>query len=573
MDIRHRAVFLVLRRMRTPLLVLIVAYAVSVLGLVLMPGVDDAGRPVYMDFLHAFYVVTYTVTTIGFGELPHAFSAAQRLWVIFSIYFGVVAWIYAIGTLIGLLQDAAFRQVLRENRFAAAVRRQAEPFYIVCGYGDTGSIVVREMIEHGMHAVVVDINAERINELLLEDLQAYVPGLDADAADTRVLELAGLHHPRCLGVVSVTNQDAVNLKVAITVKLLRPALKAICRAESHDTEANMESFGTDAVVNPFDAFADRLAMALHAPDLYLLFDWLTQPPGRPLPVRTRPPRGTWVLCGYGRFGKAVHRFLQYEGIETVIIEATPDKVQAPPGTVHGRGTEAVTLREAHIDQAVGVVAGTDDDTNNLSIIMTARELNPDLYRVARQNARENDSIFTAAKLDLVMQRGGIIANRILALISTDLLMPFLHEARHQSEEWAHRLVKRIWPMAGNATPDLWTVELDAVSATAVHAVLAAGQRVSLAHLCADPGARDEALPCLTLLLMREDRSLLTPDTDTELRIGDRILLCGRPGVEGRMRRTLLNHNDLHYVLTGEQRPEGWLWRRLAARREVSGSGG
>ena len=39
------SIFLVLRRMRTPLIVLIVIFAVTVLGLTLIPGQDDQGRP------------------------------------------------------------------------------------------------------------------------------------------------------------------------------------------------------------------------------------------------------------------------------------------------------------------------------------------------------------------------------------------------------------------------------------------------------------------------------------------------------------------------------------------------
>lgn len=561
-DTRHRAVFLLLRRMRTPLLVLIVAYAVSVLGLVLMPGLDAEGRPYRMDFLHAFYVVSYTVTTIGFGELPYAFSAAQRLWVVFTIYFGVVAWIYAIGTLLALLQDRAFQQVLRENRFVAAVRRKTEPFYIVCGYGDTGATVVREMIEHGLSAVAIDIDPERINELTLEDLRTYVPGLTGDAAVPRNLQLAGLLHPRCAGVVALTNSDAVNLKVAITVKLLRPECRVICRAESHDTQANMESFGTDASINPFDAFAERLATALHAPDLHLLTEWLTQPPGRPLPIRYRPPRGMWVLCGYGRFGKAVKRHLDHEGIETTIIEATPERVGAPPGTVHGRGTEAVTLREARIEQAVGIVAGTDDDANNLSIVMTARDLNPNLFRVARQNNRDNDGIFAAARLDLVMQRSGVLANRVLALISTPLLTDFLRAARHQSEDWAQHLVELLWPLAANETPDLWTVTIVPGESPALSTALQNGEAVTLGRLLADPGDRREHLKAIPLLHVRGAQRQLLPDEKTELAVGDRLLFCGRVGVEARMQWALNNAHTLRYLCTGEVGPEGAVWRWL-----------
>jgi hypothetical protein len=217
---------------------------VAVLGLVLIPGTDVSGRPYHMDFFHAFYVVTYTVTTIGFGELPHAFNDGQRLWMIFSIYLGVVAWAYAIGTIITLVQEPALRQAVTESRFAHGVARLTSRFYIVCGYGDTGGLVVRDMTEHGLNAVVLESHQDRINELLLEDLDVYVPGLCTDAGHAANLELAGLRHPRCAGVLAITNDDHVNLRIGIAAKLLNPRLTVICRAELPETRESLEACGT-----------------------------------------------------------------------------------------------------------------------------------------------------------------------------------------------------------------------------------------------------------------------------------------------------------------------------------------
>ena len=72
-------IFLVLRRMRAPLIVLIVIFAVSVFGLSLVPGVDDTGARHTLGFFNAFYVMSYTATTIGFGELPYEYSTEQRM--------------------------------------------------------------------------------------------------------------------------------------------------------------------------------------------------------------------------------------------------------------------------------------------------------------------------------------------------------------------------------------------------------------------------------------------------------------------------------------------------------------
>jgi hypothetical protein len=84
--------FLFFRRMRAPLIVLILTYSISVIGLVLIPGVDEAGNPWRFDFFHAFYFVSFMGSTIGFGEIPHAFTAGQRLWVSFCIFFTVLGW-------------------------------------------------------------------------------------------------------------------------------------------------------------------------------------------------------------------------------------------------------------------------------------------------------------------------------------------------------------------------------------------------------------------------------------------------------------------------------------------------
>jgi Trk K+ transport system NAD-binding subunit len=290
----HHVIPLLLRRMRWPLITLVAVYAVSILGLVLIPGADAQGEPWRMDFFHAFYFVSFMGSTIGFGEIPHPFTDAQRMWTTFAIYATVVAWLYAIGTLLSVIQDPAFRRVLDHAGFSRSVRRLTEPFYILCGYGDTGRLLVHELAERGIQATVIDPDEARIQDLAVEPLPIYVPGLCADASDSETLVAAGLRHPRCKGVLAVSARDAVNLKVAITTRLLTPWLQVICRAETRDAAANMASFGTDHIVNAFDTFGERLAMMFRSPSMYLVFEWITAVYGAPLEEFRAPPRGRWV---------------------------------------------------------------------------------------------------------------------------------------------------------------------------------------------------------------------------------------------------------------------------------------
>ena len=91
-----RVSMVVLRYLRRPVFVLIIVYAIGITGMALIPGQDADGNVEYMSLFHSFYFFTYTATTTGFGEIPHEFTDSQRLWAIFCLYIGVVAWLYAI---------------------------------------------------------------------------------------------------------------------------------------------------------------------------------------------------------------------------------------------------------------------------------------------------------------------------------------------------------------------------------------------------------------------------------------------------------------------------------------------
>ncbi len=560
-----RVIFLVFRRMRAPALALIAVYAISIMGMVLIPGRTAEGVEWHMDFFHAFYFVSYMATTIGFGEIPYEFSPGQRIWTVISIYLTVITWLYAIGKILSLVQDPTFRQVVTERNFARAVRRVNGRFLIVCGFGDTGSLLVRSLDRRGIAAVVIDIDQERINDLELQDYASFVPGLCADASLSGTLTEAGLQHADCRGVIALTNSDEVNLRIAITTKLLNPALQVICRAETHDAEANMASFGTDYTINPFDTFGERLALALHSPGTHLLHEWLTGVPNTSLPEPLYPPHGRWILCGYGRFGKAVLSNLQSEGVDITIVEADPVRTGCQGRCVVGRGTESSTLDQAHIKEAVGIVAGTDNDANNLSIVITARELNSKLFAVARQNRHDNMPIFSAARLDLVMQRSEIIARKIFAIVTTPLLTEFLRLTRNQTNDWSNELVSRISAVTGDLVPEVWTVTLDMEQSPAVTAILSGKEPLRLDLLLRDHRARQEYLPCVPLLLQRGSAEFITPDGQFALRRGDRVLFCGPSRSRSRMEWTLQNPNVVRYLQTGEERPDGVIWRWLAKR--------
>ena len=563
----HNLLYLLLRRMRVPLIVVILAYAISMIGLVLIPGVDDQGNPWQMSFFHAFYFVSFMGSTIGFGEIPYPFTEPQRIWTTVAMYLTVISWLYAIGSLFSLLQDPAFKRIVAFTKFSRDVKALREPFYLVCGLGDAGHLVIRELAEHNIRSVIIDKDDSKIQLLRLEDLPLVVPGISADVTNTSTLLAAGLQKPECQGVIALTGIDHTNMTVSITSKLLAPDLPVICRAESHDSQDNIASFGTDYIINPFDAFAKRFAMMFQSPSMYLVYEWMTTIHESPLSDFTVPPRGTWVVCGYGRFGKAVQESLSFKGIRTVIIEADIARTGAPEGTIEGRGTEAITLHEAGIEQAAGLIAGTDYDANNLSIFMTALDVNKDLFIVARQNLSTNDTLFAAAHIDIIMQSGRLIGQRVVDLITTPLLADFLRMARDQNEEWANVLVSRVVGVL-DKPPDSWVLTVSEEQTPAILELLNRDCPTTLGNLLTDPRDITAPLPCVALYLKHADNNeVLLPGNDIQLREGDQLLICGQADAETHMRWSAHNLHALNYICSGYDHPSGTLWRWLNARNQ------
>jgi voltage-gated potassium channel len=563
------AIFLVLRRMRAPLIVLIVIFAVSVLGLTLITGQDAEGRPWRMGFFDAFYVMSYTASTIGFGEIPYPFTYSQRMWVTVSIYLTVIGWAYAVGSLLALLQDRAFRQALALQHFTRKVSRLREPFLLIAGYGQTGELLGHSIDALGRRFVVLDVSAQRIDGLELDSYHADVPGLAADVRVPGHLSAAGLDHPSLEAVVALTDDEEANLAVVMAAALLRPDVPVVARVTSRTLAERMQAFGSPSTVNPFDRFGDHLRLALKAPASYQLLTWLESGPGGTLPTRGLPPRnGRWVVFGYGRLGRELTRDLRAEGLEVTVVEPRPDGAPET-GMIVGDGSDPWIMAQADLDRAVGFVAGTDNDTTNLSLVAAARRSNPSLFIGARQNRPASAPLFAAMEIDALLVPAEVIAHEVYAQLSTPLLWRFLRAMPAKGDAWAAELTDRLTEVCGTRLQALWKVRLTPEEAPSLGGWLAGGT-ARLGQLLRNPEDRDEPLHAVPLIVLRGSEVVLAPDDDFVLAAGDEILLAGWPAARRALGTILFVDAVREYVVSGRRVPSSWIWRKLARNPQPAG---
>jgi Trk K+ transport system NAD-binding subunit len=553
---------LILRRLRAPIITVIVVYAIAIFGLVLMPGADPEGRPWRMSLFDAFYVMSYTATTIGFGEIPYPFSYAQRLWMTFSIYMTVIGWTYMLGAIFGLLRQPAFRHAIARYRFEARVRRMTDPFFIVCGYGQSGRRLVAALDEIGFATVVLEADPDRAQAHLVRDTRQPSALLIADARAPDVLEAAGVQRGNCAGLVALTSGDEINQAIVIGARVLARELPALARVKSSGASETLQTIGEVIIVNPFEAFASNLQMALAQPDMLRLEDWLSGVPGEKPPPRIEAPRGHWVIAGYGRFGHAVASALEAAGLIYKAIDIDP--AQCGEEGILGSALAEEVLRKAGIEEACGLVAGTGIDANNLAIVNNARRLRRKLFVVMRQNQMGNRSLIEAARADMEFVQSAVMTHECVQLLTTPLLNRFLMMARMQGNVWAVGVAGRLRDAVGDLVPHTWSITCDPALLGARHALVEKPEPpLTLAHLLLDPDDRLRSLKAVPLLLLSQGRPVLLPDEHTVLLAEDRILFAGEAGVEGLQRRTLTDDVAIDYLRTGREPSRTWLGRLLA----------
>ena len=549
--------FLVFRRMRMPLIVLVAVYSVAILGMTLIPGVTPDGEIWHMSFFHAFYFVSFMGTTIGFGEIPYAFTDMQRSWVSVCIYTSVISWLYGIGSLLRLVQDDAFVHAVAWRRFQNSIHKLSSPFYIICGYGETGEMINKGLCNLGIQTVIIDYDKDRIASLELTNFSTDPIALAADITDPDTLVLAGINHPDCAGLITVINNDHINLQVAVASKLINESVKVISRSEIEDEAKNMDSFGTDLIINPYLIFAQRLKMLATKPVLFQIQNWfINQYSNEGIAgevEKTGLPSSHWIICGYGRFGKAIHAAIEDTVDKVTIVTPDPIASRAPEGSIVGRGTEAETLSEAGIASADVIVAASEDDANNLSVVMTARQMNSGIFTVARSSKEANRTLFQHANCHYTLRRSLVVANEALTAISRPLVTKFIRFSSSLTEDEIAKLAHDIELLSGSKEPVTWRLIVDHQISHDLTKFLENGSSVTLSDL-----SKNEKIPhgeCIPLLLLRNGVSTVLPAPNIEIEVNDQILFCGPRGStllpqqlqhNRELLDSLINNNN-HYI--------------------------
>jgi len=547
--------WIVIRRLRLPVLIIILTFAISILGMVLIPGQDDQGNVYHLTFFDAFYFVSYMASTIGFGESPYAFTYPQKLWVSFIVYLTVIGWFYGIGTIVALIQDEVLHKEMIKSRFAKAVRAMNEPFILIFGYNSVTKALIQKLNRLEMRMVVVDRDQEAIDALMLENYYPLIPAFSGDVFDPKMLELAGIRKKNCQSAVILFEDEHKNTRASLMCKHLNKRMKLIVRSTSPQNSEFLKTIGIEHIENPFKVISSRLHLALTAPNLWLLEMWIH---GHLLKIKKREvlPRGAYIIYGYGRMGKALEKGLSKAGVEYSFIDArlTSQNINAsdelyPEDEIEER------LLAAGIEKAAVIIAATRDDLINLAVIALAKKHNPSIYTISRENELIDLQIFKAARVNRNYILDEIIIHKTYNYLAMPLANIFIEYLNYQNEAWGKGLVERIVAKMGE-NPNLCEIEISSDEAYAAVRELTHGVTITLEML----GRRREDYriknSLLFLMVVRKGEAILLPEDDFAVEVGDKLLIICLDESREDLEYILNNYYELYYVMYGKEGKTG-----------------
>ena len=140
----------------------------------------------------------------------------------------------------------------------------------------------------------------------------------------------------------------------------------------------------------------------------------------------------FIVCGYGRMGRSLCRYLIQRYLDVVVIEQNAERVPVmdKDGILYlvGAATDEALLMKAGIKNARGVISVMGTDADNVFLVLIAKGLNPGVFVVARANQNETEKTLMAAGADKVVSPYTLGARRMAHAILRPTVIHFLELA-------------------------------------------------------------------------------------------------------------------------------------------------
>ncbi|MFN8558808.1 MAG: potassium channel protein [Dehalococcoidia bacterium] len=149
--------------------------------------------------------------------------------------------------------------------------------------------------------------------------------------------------------------------------------------------------------------------------------------------------GHYIVCGYGRVGREVAQEFKARRIPFVVVDTNPlmeaELRRLGYDYIEGNATDDDVLKAAGVEQAKGLLAAADADTDNTYIVLSARALNPHIFIVARAGQPSTEDKLRRAGADRIVSPYAIAGRHMAVAVMQPAMVDFMTTAfrTHEGE--------------------------------------------------------------------------------------------------------------------------------------------
>ena len=211
----------------------------------------------------------------------------------------------------------------------------------------------------------------------------------------------------------------------------------------------------------------------------------------------------YIICGYGRIGSVVAQQFQRQQVPFVIVERNAERVQAAIEigllAVEADASREDVLHRVGIARAKGLIAAVGTDAENVYAVLSARVLRPDLFIVGRAETEDATQKLKRAGASRVLSPYQIGGVQIAQTALRPAVVDFVELAT--SSDNLDLMMEEI------TVTSKWTL---------------ANQSILQANL------RQRYGVIVVGIQRQEGRMEFNPEPDTAIRVGDKLVVLGRP---------------------------------------------
>lgn len=142
----------------------------------------------------------------------------------------------------------------------------------------------------------------------------------------------------------------------------------------------------------------------------------------------------YIICGYGRVGQRLAEDLEEAGRPYVVVDIADNEIEELRKNdvlhVQGNAEEEAVLTRAGIDRARCLILTLPEDSSNVFVALTAREMNSDLFILARTVDHDNQSKLFHAGADKVIAPSEVGADRMAQVVLRPNVDQFMEQVLH-----------------------------------------------------------------------------------------------------------------------------------------------